>query len=185
MYLRAPEYVKRLRLDGRSAIAPGGSPAAEAPACRFRSCTCLYVAVHRISGADGPGHVHMVDSVPAVGVMKHRFRRSVTIWRCRQERSVKPSAQPTLVRTQHLPPPAKTGPLAADSRAGGPFLLGPGVCHLVALRTVMLRCPRTHSGRASVLQGRSVCTVTTVGVHSCGGRCTPSAIPRTATDGPH
>ncbi len=27
--------------------------------------------------------------------------------RCRQERAVKPSAQPTLVRTQHLPPPAK------------------------------------------------------------------------------
>ena len=27
---------------------------------------------------------------------------------CRQERSVKPSAQPTLVRTQHLPHPAKT-----------------------------------------------------------------------------
>jgi hypothetical protein len=26
------------------------------------------------------------------------------------ERSVKPSAQPTLVRTQHLPPPAKTTP---------------------------------------------------------------------------
>jgi hypothetical protein len=43
----------------------------------------------------------------------------------------------------------------------------------------MLRCPRTHSGRAPALQGRSVCTVTTVGVHSCGGRVTPSAF----TDG--
>jgi len=30
------------------------------------------------------------------------------MWSGRQERSVKPSAQPTLVRTQHLPPPAKT-----------------------------------------------------------------------------
>jgi hypothetical protein len=29
----------------------------------------------------------------------------------------------------------------------------------------MLRCPRTHSGRASVPQERSVCTVTTVGAH--------------------
>jgi len=29
----------------------------------------------------------------------------------------------------------------------------------------MLRCPRTYSGRASVLFGRSVCTVTTVGAH--------------------
>jgi hypothetical protein len=58
------------------------------------------------------------------------------------------------------------------------------VCHLGALQIVILRCPRTHSGRASVLQGRSVCTVTTVGVHGCGGRCTPSAVSRTATDGP-
>jgi hypothetical protein len=34
------------------------------------------------------------------------------------------------------PTPATTcgnGPLAANSRAGGPFLLGPSVCHLVAL----------------------------------------------------
>jgi hypothetical protein len=57
------------------------------------------------------------------------------------------------------------------------------VCHLVTSQTVALRGPRTHSGRASVLQGRSVCTVTTVGVHSCGGRCAPSAFhgrPRTA-----
>ena len=84
------------------------------------------------------------------------------------------------------PTPATTcenGPFAANSRAGGPFLLCPVMCHLVALRTVMLRCPRTHSGRASVLQGRSVCAVTTVGVHSCGGRVTPSAFhgrPRTS-----
>ena len=55
---------------------------------------------------------------------------------------VKPSAQPTLVRTQHLPsqhlPPTpaitcENAPLAANSRAGGPFLLCSGVCHLVAL----------------------------------------------------
>jgi hypothetical protein len=52
------------------------------------------------------------------------------------------SAQPTLVRTQHL----------------------------VALQTVILRCPRTHSGRASVLLGRSVYAVTTVGVHRCVAR---------------
>jgi alkylation response protein AidB-like acyl-CoA dehydrogenase len=29
----------------------------------------------------------------------------------------------------------------------------------------MLRCPRTHSGRASVRLGQSVCTVRTVGAH--------------------
>jgi hypothetical protein len=84
------------------------------------------------------------------------------------------------------PTPATTSenaPLAANSRASGAFLLCPVVCHLVALWTVILRRPRTHSGRASVPSGRSVCTVTTVGVHSCGGRCAPSAFPRTATDG--
>ena len=35
-----------------------------------------------------------------------------------------------------------------------------------------------------MLLGQSVCTVTTVGVHSCGGRYAPSAFPRTATDEP-
>ena len=33
-----------------------------------------------------------------------------------------------------------------------------GVCHLVALCTVILRWPRTYSGQASVLLGRSVRT---------------------------
>src|SRR6185437_13260187 len=72
------------------------------------------------------------------------------------------------------PTPATTsqnGPLAANSRAGGGFLLCPVVCHLVALWTVMLRCPRTYSGRPSVRFGRSVWAATTVGVHSYDGRC--------------
>ena len=38
-----------------------------------------------------------------------------------KERSVKPSAQPTLVRTQHLPPPAKTARWLRILVAGGPF----------------------------------------------------------------
>src|SRR5689334_5253367 len=62
----------------------------------------------------------------------------------------------------------ENAPLAATSRAGGAFLLCPVVCHLVALWTVMLRRPRTHSGRASVPslpQGRSVCAVVAVGAH--------------------
>ncbi len=42
---------------------------------------------------------------------------------CRQERTVKPSAQPTLVRTQHLPPPAKTAPWLRKRRPAGRFLL--------------------------------------------------------------
>src|SRR5579859_4091804 len=49
-----------------------------------------------------------------------------------RERSVKPSAQPTLVRTQHLPPPAKTAPgLRKRGPAGRFLLLTPciRVCH--------------------------------------------------------
>jgi hypothetical protein len=60
------------------------------------------------------------------------------------------------------PTPATTcenAPLAANSRAGGAFLLCPVVCHIVALQTVVLRCPRTHSGRVWVPPGRSVRTV--------------------------
>jgi len=48
------------------------------------------------------------------------------------------------------PTPATTSenaPLAAHTRVGGAFLLCPVMCHLVAPWTVMLRCPRTHSGR--------------------------------------
>ena len=40
-----------------------------------------------------------------------------------RERSVKPSAQPTLVRTQHLPPPAKTARLLRKRGPAGRFLL--------------------------------------------------------------
>jgi hypothetical protein len=48
------------------------------------------------------------------------------------------------------PPPATScgnGPLAADLRLRGPFLLRPAGCHVVALWTAGLRCPRTYSGR--------------------------------------
>jgi len=48
------------------------------------------------------------------------------------------------------PTPATTcenGPLTGISRLCGPFLLFPVVCHLVALRAAMSRCPRTYSGR--------------------------------------
>src|SRR5207245_11761410 len=40
-----------------------------------------------------------------------------------RERSVKPSAQPTLVRTQHLPPPAKTARWLRKRGPAGRFLL--------------------------------------------------------------
>src|SRR5690349_1705918 len=41
----------------------------------------------------------------------------------------------------------ENAPLAANSRAGGAFLLCPVVCHLVAPWTPVLRCPRTYGGR--------------------------------------
>ena len=50
----------------------------------------------------------------------------------RNRRSVKPSAQPTLVRTQHLPPPAKTARWLRKRSSAGRFLLVTAcikVCH--------------------------------------------------------
>ncbi len=44
--------------------------------------------------------------------------RSEGIWRCRQERTVKPSAQPTLVRTQHLPHQRKQPLISGDAMRG-------------------------------------------------------------------
>jgi hypothetical protein len=41
---------------------------------------------------------------------------------------VKPSTQPTLVRTQHLPPPAKTAPELRSSRRWGRLLVVPPCC---------------------------------------------------------
>jgi hypothetical protein len=65
-------------------------------------------------------------------------------------RSVKPSAQPTLVRTQHLPPPAKTARGLGFLRPRGPWC----VVHLVSSVVRRRRCTtmvtdtwRTESGR--------------------------------------
>jgi hypothetical protein len=52
-----------------------------------------------------------------------QVRRHVT--RGGGRRSVKPSAQPTLVRTQHLPPPAKTARWLRKRGLAGRFLLVP------------------------------------------------------------
>jgi hypothetical protein len=48
------------------------------------------------------------------------FMQVSAMWRHREDRSVKPSAQPTLVRTQHLPPPAKTARDRGILRPRGP-----------------------------------------------------------------
>src|SRR5260370_35520795 len=45
------------------------------------------------------------------------------MWNDADESTVKPSAQPTLVRTQHLPPPAKTARWLWKRGPAGRFLL--------------------------------------------------------------
>ena len=62
------------------------------------------------------------------------------MWRCRQERAVKPSAQPTLVRTQHLPPPAKTARSLRKRGPAGRFLLVPPC-------VIVCRCRSSRSDR--------------------------------------
>ena len=63
----------------------------------------LSVAVGAMGGPDACVHGHMADSVAAADTIKSHLRSSGTTRWCREQRSVKPSAQPTLVRTQHLP----------------------------------------------------------------------------------
>ena len=101
------------------------------------SCRGLYVAVRRIGPAGAPACVHMVYSAPGMSIIQHRLRRSVAVWRCRQERTVKPSAQPTLVRTQHLPPPGKTARSLRKRGPAGRFLLITpciSLCHRGSIR---------------------------------------------------
>ena len=62
----------------------------------------------------------------------------------------KPSAQPTLVRTQHLPqhlPPPANMPASWIFLASGLFRLFAKVCRLVTVRAVVSRDPRTYGGR--------------------------------------
>jgi hypothetical protein len=73
-----------------------------------RVARTLSVAFRAPARPGGRGHGHIADGVVPANITRSRLRRSDGIWRCRQESTVKPSAQPTLVRTQHLPPPAKT-----------------------------------------------------------------------------
>ena len=65
----------------------------------------------------------MADSVAGTNIIEWCLCRSEGMWRCMQERSVKPSAQPTLVRTQHLPPPAKTARSLRKRGPAGRFIL--------------------------------------------------------------
>ena len=61
-------------------------------------------------GARNGAHGRTVDGSSPQSCLERRMRWSAACTSAGGERSVKPSAQPTLVRTQHLPPPAKMAP---------------------------------------------------------------------------
>jgi hypothetical protein len=56
------------------------------------------------TGPRPPAHGHMADRQDREAGNRPHNRRSGGIWTYQGKRSVKPSAKPTLVRTQHLPP---------------------------------------------------------------------------------
>jgi hypothetical protein len=115
---------------------------AEGSAFRFVLVTmlrgqCPWLSV-RSGGWESAGHRHIADSVAAVILTWWYLRRSEAVWRCRRERSVKPSAQPTLVRTQHLPHPGETAPGLRKRGPVGRFLLVTPcirVCHRRSMRS--------------------------------------------------
>jgi hypothetical protein len=87
----------------------------------------------------------------------------------------------------HLRTPTLTRPAARRNRqrpGKGAQRSTPQNGHGATRGTTRGHVPMQVSGRASARLGQSVCAATTVGVHSCDGRCAPSAFPRTATYGP-
>ena len=66
------------------------------------------VPVRASPGRRPRAHGHMTDRTGHAGQYQLENRRSGSVWPLRSKRSVKPSAQPTQVRTLDLPPPAQT-----------------------------------------------------------------------------
>ena len=98
------------------------------------------MAVRAIRRPGASVHGHMADTVDAANVLLQHLRSSGTTRWCREQRSVKPSAQPTLVRTQHLPPPAKTARSLRKRGPAGRFLLVPPC-------VIVCRCRSSRSNR--------------------------------------
>src|SRR5580700_5085984 len=63
------------------------------------------------------------ERLPVDVLGQDRPEDGLMVWRWTQERSVKPSAQPTLVRTQHLPHPGETARWLRKRGPAGRFLL--------------------------------------------------------------
>ena len=124
----------------------------------------LSVAVRAARRPGARGHGHIADSVVPADITRSRLRRSEGIWRCRQERTVKPSAQPTLVRTQHLPPSAETAPWLRKRAVGAVFFLSRRVsqCVTVSRRVAVstdvyadgVRAARTVGAHRRLFHGR-------------------------------
>ena len=123
-------------------MAVGWRPWLDGPTLQFlqvrRVQRTLSVAVRAMGGPGACVHGHMADSVAAADAIKGHLRSSGTTRWFREQRSVKPSAQPTLVRTQHLPPPAKTARSLRKRGPAGRFLLVTpciSVCHRGSMRS--------------------------------------------------
>ena len=101
--------------------------------------------------------VHMVYSASGMSIIVHRLCRSGAMWSCRQERTVKPSAQPTLVRTQHLPLPAETALWLRKRDPAGRFVL---VTTCISVR----HCESMHCDVHGRIAERRSCRMT-VGRH--------------------
>jgi hypothetical protein len=91
-------------------------------------------------------HGHMTDGAGFGMIARWRLARSGTVHMGRDYRSVKPSAQPTLVRTQHLPQAAKTA-----RGLGSPVTRAVVRCVILCRRRsiggAVPRWLRTYSGR--------------------------------------
>ena len=105
-----------LKWAGQGGI-PGGTVGVTAPTAPVRGLS------PRPWGARNGAHGRTVDGSSPQSCLERRMRWSAACTSAGGERSVKPSAQPTLVRTQHLPPPAKTAPGLRKRAHGAVFFL--------------------------------------------------------------
>jgi hypothetical protein len=149
-------------------MAVGWRPWLDGPTLQFlqvrRVQRTLSVAVRAMGGLGACVHGHMADSVAAADAIKGHLRSSGTTRWFREQRSVKPSAQPTLVRTQHLPPPAETARWLRILVAGGPFFSVPACVTLCRCRPL---CRGVH-GRIADGFGALERSVRTVGCFTDG-----------------
>ena len=90
-----------LKWAGQGGI-PGGTVGVTAPTAPVRGLFAPFAACPKWCPRTHSGRQHPQSR------LERRMRWSAACTSAGGERSVKPSAQPTLVRTKHLPPPAET-----------------------------------------------------------------------------